>query len=72
MDCSYNILFLPKAGKYIGSAWNLNEAVIIITESFNSYTEARNQLGKLAEAKKCKLTWFDGEVELTQEVFNRS
>lgn len=47
--------------KFVAIAWNYSVAVLMSTEPYLSYTEARKALDKLAAERGCTLRWFDGE-----------
>lgn len=60
---TYRIIYFPKADKYIGVAWNYDEAVLVSTRAQANYTEARNELNKACSEQDVELRWFDGEYE---------
>lgn len=62
-DATYRILrFNTDAGeRYVGLAWNYEQAVLISTRAFPSYTDARNALEWACETRGVRARWFDGE-----------
>lgn len=60
-DASYRIVYYPKPAKYIGIAWNYDKAVLVTTQGFDTYTEAREALGVACTERNVRLRWFDGD-----------
>ncbi len=53
--------FTSRGIKFVGVAWNYDEAILISTRDRDSYTDARAELQKSADSLNVKLQWFDGE-----------
>ena len=64
---TYHIVQFTKTGQYVGMAWNYDHAVMISTEPFATYGEARERLGDMADARSVTLHWFDGEYTCSGE-----
>ena len=62
-QATYRIIHFTTLDKYIGVAWNYNEAVLVSTTDFPTYTEARKQLKVNCKAVNVELKWFDGEYD---------
>jgi len=58
---TYRIIYFTKPNKYIGMAWNYNEAIMISTDACATYTEAKAALEKECNKRQIELRWFDGE-----------
>lgn len=61
-QAEYRIIEFPtKDGpKFVGLAWNYDEAVMITTPGLLSYTSARKVLDDAAKSANVELRWFDG------------
>lgn len=64
---TYHIVQFTKTGQYVGMAWNYDHAVMLSTEPFATYGEARECLGDLADVRGVTLHWFDGEYTCSGE-----
>lgn len=58
---TYRIVRFPKLEKFIGIAWNYEEAVLVSTTPQDTYTLAREQLQQDCSIVGVELRWFDGE-----------
>jgi hypothetical protein len=64
-QATYRIIHFTKANKYVGFAWNYNEAIMISTTPCENYTAARQLLESNCKELGVELRWFDGEYEHT-------
>ena len=65
-QATYKFVFYPgvkEVGQYIGIAWNYDEAVLISTTNYDTYTEAQKELKRVCADRGVELRWFDGEYE---------
>lgn len=51
----------PTCDYYVAMAWNADFAVLLATSAFRSYTEAKEDLQRLATNVHARLEWYDGE-----------
>jgi hypothetical protein len=65
---TYRIVRFPKLDRYIGLAWNYDEAVLVSTRDHTTYTGARKELGATCEELGVELRWFDGEYDCIGDV----
>ena len=71
VDATYRVILFrtrTKGHRYVAMAWNYDEAVIFTTGDHPTYTEAREELTRMAEmlgemGQPIRLRWFDGEYE---------
>ena len=68
-QATFRIIHFPKPNKYIGMAWNYDQAVLVSTIDFDTYTEARNQLQQDCDIVGVELKWFDGSYTFGQDEF---
>lgn len=47
--------------RYVGLAWNYDEAVLLSTRDKATYQEAREELGQTASECGVELRWFEGD-----------
>jgi hypothetical protein len=47
--------------RYVGIAWNYDQAVLIATKDHESYVSAKSELSSLCADRAVELAWFDGE-----------
>lgn len=57
---TFRIIHFPKANKYIGLAWNYDEAVLISTTDRLTRIEAKAELEITCYDRNVRLMWFDG------------
>lgn len=65
-QATYKFVFYPgvkETGRYIGIGWNYDEAVLIATTDYDTYTEANIELRRVCAERDVELRWFDGEYE---------
>lgn len=62
---TYRVIHFTKPNRYVGLAWNYDLAVLVSTQDFETYTQARIALGKVCIDQNVQLKWFDGEYECT-------
>ena len=62
-QATYRIIHFIKCNRYIGVAWNYNEAVLISTKDCETYTEAKSNLAADCLDRNVELRWFDGEYK---------
>jgi hypothetical protein len=65
-QATYRFVFYPEVkgtGRYIGIAWNYDEAVLISTTDYDTHTEAQKELKRVCADRDVELRWFDGEYE---------
>ena len=62
-NASYRIIHFIKANRYVGLAWNYDQAVLVATKDFETYTLARIDLERTCNEIDVCLKWFDGEYE---------
>jgi len=67
IDCTFRIIYFSKPRKFIGLAWNYDEAAMFSTLSQDSYTAARTALELTAKELRCNLKWFDGSYTCAGE-----
>jgi hypothetical protein len=60
-QATFRMIHFPKVNRYVGVAWNYDEAVLISTEDKPTYSEARNSLDQVCQERNVELKWFDGE-----------
>jgi hypothetical protein len=60
-QATFRMIHFPKVDRYVGVAWNYDEAVLISTEDKPSYDAARLALDHLCQERQVELKWFDGE-----------
>jgi hypothetical protein len=58
---TFRLIHFAKADRYVGLAWNYDEAVLISTRDHATYTEARAALQAACDERHVELRWFDGE-----------
>lgn len=66
-QATYRIIFFPAVKRYIGMAWNYEQAVLISTKDLESYTDARAALVVSAGECGVELKWFDGEYTVDND-----
>lgn len=64
---TFRILHFPKVDRYLGIAWNYDEAVLISTRDFESYSQARKELAVMCDVAHVELKWFDGEYTVVND-----
>ena len=62
-QATFRIIRFIKCNRFIGVAWNYNEAVLISTRDFDTYTEALEALESDCIERGVELKWFDGEYD---------
>lgn len=62
-QATYRIIrFNTKTGaRYVGLAWNYDQAVMVSTRDCASYSAAKSALERSAKTRRVELKWFDGE-----------
>lgn len=60
-QAQYRIIFFTKAQRFVGIAWNYNDAVLISTRDQPTYAAAKSELTAKCEELSVALRWFDGE-----------
>jgi hypothetical protein len=60
-QATFRIVHFLKPNKYIGMAWNYDQAVLVSTIPFDTYSEARNQLEQDCSIVGVELKWYDGK-----------
>lgn len=73
VKAQYRYIYFPKTQEYIGMAWEYDNAVLVSTAPFKSYTEASLSLINTIDGlnttnlagKYIKLVYFDGEYTVT-------
>jgi hypothetical protein len=56
-------IMADQSARYVGIAWNYDQAVLISTKDYDSYTQARAELTSTCDSMGVELAWFDGEYE---------
>ena len=59
----YRIIHFLKPNRYVGLAWNYNEAILVSTKDFETYTQAYTTLETECANLGIELKWFDGEYQ---------
>ena len=62
-QATYRIIHFTKLDRYVGFAWNYDEAVLVSTVPCDSYTEARKAIEANCKEVNVELRWFDGEYD---------
>ncbi len=65
-QAQYKYVFFPGVnvvGQYIGIAWNYDEAVLISTAPYDTFSEAQKTLKSVCAMLEVELRWFDGEYQ---------
>lgn len=65
-QATYRIVFFEAVQKYIGIAWNYDEAILIATKACQSYDGARLALEYDTRDAGVELRWFDGEYSIAK------
>lgn len=65
-QATYRMIRFPKLDRYIGVAWNYDQAILLSTGDYATYSEARDQLGKVCAEHNVELRWFDGEYDYAE------
>lgn len=63
-EATYKIIFYPKVNKYVGIAWNYDQAVLIASRDYDSYVDARKELQTSCDERNVHLKWFDGHYKI--------
>lgn len=58
---TFRIVHFTNVDKYVGIAWDYDNAIIVTTVPFPTYTAARGNLEKKCTDLCHTLKWFDGE-----------
>ena len=66
-QATFRIVRYPKLNRYIAMAWNYEQAVLMATTDYDTYTNAREALDELAKERKVELKWFDGEYDINSD-----
>jgi len=62
-NSTYRIIYFLKPNRYVGLAWNYNEAILVSTRDFETYTQAHTALETECTNLGIELKWFDGEYQ---------
>jgi hypothetical protein len=73
VKAQYRYIYFPKTEEYIGVAWEYDNAVLVSTLPYKTYSEASLSLIKTIDDmntangknKYIRLSYFDGEYECT-------
>lgn len=60
-QATYKLIHFPDLDRYVGLAWNYDQAVLIGTRDHATYTEAKAELQETCDSLSIELKWFDGE-----------
>lgn len=60
---TFKFVYFPVNKKYVGIAWNYDEAILISTDPCDSYNQAKMELSSTCNSLNVDLRWFDGEYE---------
>lgn len=60
VKCEFRIILFEGRGRYVGVAWNYDEAVFATTRSQATYADARNALDAALAEVGAECRWFDG------------
>jgi hypothetical protein len=60
-EATFRVIRFETAGRYVGLAWNYDEAILISTKDCVTYTEARSELEEMCGQRGVALRWYDGE-----------
>lgn len=67
-QATFRILHFPKLDRFVGLAWNYDQAVLLSTSDYPNYTGARKALELVCNACNVELKWFDGEYDVVDEL----
>ena len=65
-NVTYRIVRFHLSGdraRYVGIAWNYDEAILFSTRDYTSYTNAREALDQCSNERNCTLAYFDDVYE---------
>jgi len=62
-DATFRVIHFPEIDRFVGVAWNYDEAILISTTDRSSYVEARTELEEMCNGRNIFLRWFDGDYK---------